>query len=281
MNQIATVLPTVSCIMPTFRRFNCVERSISMYLAQDYQGPMELIIYNTDVEHPLSLGESFKDYKVRYPNHEIRIFNCDTDAVTNQPFTSTGAIRRDSADHAMGDWYICWDDDDIFLPWNVRQCVDKVLETGRKAWKPHRSFALVGGVLSCGGNYLEATVIVRMDEIKGKFLLEAGKEHMGWYHKLQGEGQLREDSSDSIPGYCFNWGDPGPMGGHKQSSTINDPDNFNLHKRMVTDIATRPLEIIDLKKVYHIYYDELVYNKNQFHYPAWEKYALPHIGHLL
>ena len=263
--------PKVSCIMPTFRRFTCAQRSISMFLAQDYNGPMELIVFNTDMEHPLELGSSLN-------RDNIRCINNNIDSVTGLPYTSTGAIRRDSAELASGDYYICWDDDDIFLPWNNRQCVDKILETGRKAWKPHRSFAIIGGQLSVGGNYLEASVIVSMDEIKGKFLLEAGREHMGWYNKLQAEGQLLETSIDSVPGYCFNWGDSYAIGGHKQSSTINDPNNFELHKRSVTDIATRPLEKVDLDKIYKPLLEHLLYDKNQFYKEGFEKYVRAYVG---
>jgi hypothetical protein len=53
----------VSCVMTTYRRFTCVERSIACFLSQDYENT-ELIIYNTDDKHPLSLDDTFKDISV-------------------------------------------------------------------------------------------------------------------------------------------------------------------------------------------------------------------------
>ena len=38
-------LPKVSAVMCTYRRFKCVERAVNCFLAQDYNGEKELIIY--------------------------------------------------------------------------------------------------------------------------------------------------------------------------------------------------------------------------------------------
>jgi len=45
----------VSFVCTTYRRFYCVRRIIAMYQAQTYQDK-ELIIFNTDTEHPFTLG---------------------------------------------------------------------------------------------------------------------------------------------------------------------------------------------------------------------------------
>ena len=59
----------VSCVMCTYRRATCVERSIQFFLNQDYQGAKELIIFNTDTEYPLELSEELKGKNITIINN--------------------------------------------------------------------------------------------------------------------------------------------------------------------------------------------------------------------
>jgi hypothetical protein len=150
----------VSCVMTTYRRFTCVERSIALFLEQDY-ADTELIIYNTDVQYPLSLDETFSVHA-----HKIKIINNNIDFETKKPYTNVGAIRRDVRLFADGDGYITWDDDDIFFPWNIRQCVDGILQSGKSAWKPYKSFMKqLGKPPELYFNNLEASILVKMSVI--------------------------------------------------------------------------------------------------------------------
>lgn len=263
-------MPNLSCIMITYRRFTCVERSIAMFLAQDYTGDSELILLNTDMEHPLALGESMAGKK-------IFLFNDDTDSVTGLPYTSTGAIRRDATILATGDYYICWDDDDIFLPWNNRQGMEGLQRNGTKAFKPWRSFFATGNRVELARNSMEASITVELAEVKDSFNMESGKEHLGWYMRLRDCGQLKEDSKDSVPSYCFNWSDTSEVGGHKQSSTIDALDNFERHKRETRDFAKRPLELVDLTKVYQPYYDYFRNHKDEFNPEYFDRYVAQYL----
>lgn len=259
----------VSCVMTTYRRFKCVERSIGMFLAQDYPGETELIILNTDPDYPLILGESLK-----YEN--IKIINQHLDSQTGAAYTNVGAIRRDAVSFATGDLYICWDDDDIFLPWNIRQCFDAKKRLSKKAWKPSRSFFKTSQKLELVQNILEASILVDLAEVTNTgFRLETGSEHLGWYTRLRDSQQLDENDHYCVPGYCFNWGDPSDWGGHKQSGSINDPDNFDNHKSQTGDYAQRPLERMeysDLLTWYSEYYSFLMTNRQQFAPELWDKY---------
>lgn len=239
--------PKVSCVMTTYGRFNCVEMSVGMFLKQDYTGPKELIIYNTDIEHPYELDDTFEPFKSM-----ITIVNNNTDKITGKPYTNVGAIRRDAIDYATGELYICWDDDDVFLPWNIRQGVERLLESGKRAWKPKYSF-FHGGMQYGDGkrrypeyqeNVMEASVIVYIEELRSRgFKMETGSEHCGWYQELVDEGKFLTDA-DTIPGYCFNWSRSTGVSDHKQSGDINNKDNFNNHKKQSTDHAQRPLTVI-------------------------------------
>jgi hypothetical protein len=222
--------------MTTYRRFTCVERSIAMFLAQDYPDK-ELIIYNTDVEHPISLDDTFNGVRSL-----ITIINCDTDAETGVPYTNTGAIRRDARKYASGELYITWDDDDLFFPWNIRQCVDGLVSTGKRAWKPYHSFMKqLGYPPTEEFNWMEASVCVYMSDVnRFGFNLKSGPEHTSWFQGLLDEGQL-EASKMAVPGYCFYWSDPADIGGHKQSNAVEFArlDNFQRHKLFTTDKALR------------------------------------------
>ena len=57
----------VSCLCTSYRRFTCVERIVSQYYTQPYQNK-ELIIFNTDIEHPYSMD--FEDSSIIIINNE-------------------------------------------------------------------------------------------------------------------------------------------------------------------------------------------------------------------
>jgi hypothetical protein len=235
--------------MCTYRRFTCVERSIQFYLNQDYNGETELIVYNTDIEYPLVIDSVLE-------GNNITIINNNTDFHTGKPYENIGSIRRDSINFANGDYYICWDDDDVFLPWNIRQCVDGMKRNQDIwAWKPFRSmFWKTEHPPELAGNVMEASILSRLDKIKeyGFDNHQGGGEHLAWERAFRDNKKLRSDKY-SIPGYCFNWADQGNIRGHKQSGTYDRQDNFNYHKENTQDYAKRPLNIFDNKQIQEIY----------------------------
>ena len=241
--------------MCTYGRFTCVERSIYFFLNQDYIGNTELLIYNTDTDYPLFLSPSLRQI---YPDREksIVIINNNTDYITNQPYDNIGAIRRDALQHASGDYYICWDDDDIFLPWNICQCVDGLNKNPDVwAWKPFRSmFWKSGEDPEIAGNVMEASIISRMDKILefGFSPHQGGGEHLSWEKAFRDNKKIVVDKN-SIPAYCFNWADEEEIRGHKQSGTFGRPDNFQYHKDNTNDHASRPLDHFDPDHAQAIY----------------------------
>jgi hypothetical protein len=244
----APISGKISCVMITFRRMHCVERSISLWLQQTHYNS-ELIIYNTDIEHPVILGESLQGY-------DIKVINNNSDYITGKDYTNVGAIRRDSLAQATGEYYICWDDDDIFLPWNNKQCFDGINGADLWAWKPEYSMWKSGGVIKYAKNSMEASVISRVVKIRELGFQEhlGGGEHLQWMDACRNAGKILEDPK-GIPAYSFNWSDPPEIAGHKQSGTIDHEDNFNLHKKGCTDIHTRPLEAIDVSSVIEEYFE--------------------------
>jgi glycosyltransferase involved in cell wall biosynthesis len=264
-------LPKVSAVMCTYRRFKCVERAVNCFLAQDYNGEKELIIYSTDVEHPY--GE-FKG------STQIKVVNNNIDSITNEPYTNVGAIRRDALTHATGDYVITWDDDDVWLPFFMRQGIDKILASGIPSYKPEKSFFYSGDNLRLVKNTLEASVIADIHKVREYgFLLETGKEGLGWYTKMRDNRELDENDSYYLPSYCFNWQDGAIMGaGHKQSGDIDNPDNFSNHKKASTDFCEGDIAIwgsTQLDVLFDVYFNFILNKDQNFDIALIEKYLVP------
>jgi hypothetical protein len=262
---IITMNKKVSCLCTTYRRFTCVERIISQFMAQTYQNK-ELIIFNTDVENPMSLG---------FSDDRIIIINNDKNYMTSESYKNRGEICRDATTHCTGDYWMLWDDDDIYLPWHLQQAVDGIESNQLDAWKPQMSFFATKERIILVQNTLEASVIVKLERIKEIGFRQdlTGYEGLSWYTKLRDEGQLKEINPDYIPSYCFNWSDPAEIAGHKQSGDINNPDNFENHKLASVDIATRPLEMRTEVPDYDKYYDFIKGNMVIFNQEYLDKYV--------
>lgn len=259
----------VSFVCTTYRRFTCVERIVAQYYAQSYPNK-ELIIFNTDEEYP---------YSLEFEDSSIIIINNGIDYKTGLPYQNRGQICRDAVTHATGDYFMLADDDDIYLPWHIQQAVEGIEELGTDAWKPEMSFFASPSGVKLVMNTLEASVIVKMNRIREIGFRDdlTGYEGLSWYTKLRDEGQLNEHNKNYVPSYCFNWSDPAEIAGHKQSGDINNPDNFENHKKASLDVAIRPLNKIDIGNIYNKYYDYLCINKDQFNQEYYKKYALQYL----
>lgn len=256
----------ISFVCTTYRRFSCVERIIAQYYAQTHENK-ELIIFNTDVEYPMVL-ENIDD--------NIIVINNNTDYETGISYKNRGQICRDAVTHATGDYFMLADDDDIYLPWHMQQAYDGILVNGKDTWKPEKSFFANRQGIHLVKNTLEASVIVKMSRIReiGFRMDLTGYEGLSWYTKLRDEEQLDEHNSYYVPSYCFNWSDPTEIAGHKQSGDINNPDNFENHKKASTDYAKGPLTgQVDLTDVYRPYYEYIQNNRHLFPHELVEKYV--------
>lgn len=235
--------------MCTYGRFLCVERALNCFLSQTYP-EKELIIFNTDIEQP------YVDHGCVLGSLGVLIVNNGTDMETGQPYKNVGAIRRDALRFAGGTHVVTWDDDDIFLPHFMRQAVDRMAETRLPAFKPQKSFFYSGNHLRLVSNTLEASVVASIDKVREYgYHLETGKEGLAWYTKLRDNREMDEHDNHFIPSYCFNWNDGGEMlAPHKQSGDIDNPENFENHKRASTDrVGGRRLSIWNEEKMGGVY----------------------------
>jgi glycosyltransferase involved in cell wall biosynthesis len=261
----------ISAVMCTYGRFECVERAMNCFLAQTYPNK-ELIIYNTDVE------SHYDPYSIILIDSNIIIQNKNIDSITQKPYTNVGAIRRDALMLATGDYVVTWDDDDIFLPHFMQQAIDGMERTSLPFYKPEQSFFYSGNNLRLVMNTLEASVVGDINKVREYgYLLETGKEGLGWYTKARDNKELDEHEKFYIPSYCFNWNDGDQMKApHKQSGDIDNPNNFENHKASSLDrVDGRDLQMWDNHKIaemYAPYYEYLIKNKESFPQSLFNKY---------
>lgn len=257
----------VSFVCTTYRRFYCVRRIVSQYHAQTYPNK-ELIIFNTDMEHLYELG---------FNDNSIIVINNDINYETGQKYENRGQICRDAVTHATGDYFMLADDDDVYLPWHLQQAVEGIEELGTDAWKPQKSFFSAPDRVEISQNTMEASVIVKMNRIIEIGFREdlTGYEGLSWYTKLRDEKQLDEYNTNYLPSYAFNWSDPREVAGHKQSGDINNPDNFENHKKSSFDFANTllfPLSKEELDTFYKKYFDYIKMNLNLFNQEYLNRY---------
>ena len=268
-------LPKVIGICCTFRRFKCVERVVNMFLAQDYKGEKELIIFNTDEENPYIQTDSLNKLGIKIINNTI-------DYLTNEPYTNVGAIRRDALTHIVDKNCAVFhaDDDDIYLPYYIRQGIDKIEQTRLPSFKPAYSFFYCGGNLSLVKNTMEASVLININSLrKYGYNLNTALEGLAWYTKMRDSGELIENDNDCIPSYCFNWNDGDSMGAaHKQSGNPDNPNNFANHKEASKDICNGELQLWSeqrLGELFDIYYNYILNYEPKFSMQLLEKYLMP------
>jgi glycosyltransferase involved in cell wall biosynthesis len=232
-----------------------------MFLNQDYENK-ELIIFNTASKH-LVLDDSLL-------NKNITVINQSIDSESKLPYTNIGDIRKDALSYATGDYYICWDDDDLYMPYHMSFSMNKLVESGKLAWKPKHSFFSKNGGQSfeLAENAMEASIIVDISYIRMYgFKKETGSEHLGWLSKIQQDEQMLIEQTSPFESYCFNWGDE--VAPHKQSGDINNPNNFENHKNSSTDFGNTNLKYVD---VAHYYKNMYFFSRNQEVYNLIAKY---------
>jgi hypothetical protein len=161
----------------------------------------------------------------------------------------------------------------------MTQAVERMRETNLPSFKPEKSFFYSSNNLRLVRNTLEASIVADINKVREYgYLLETGKEGLGWYTKMRDNKELVENDDYYLPSYCFNWNDGNEMNApHKQSGNINHPDNFQHHKAASRyAVNSRYLSIYDEMTmedfIYYPYYQFLYNNEDQFPQDLVDKY---------
>jgi len=89
--------------MITYGRVEFLEESLHSFLLQDYAGEKELVIVN---DYPLQ--------KLIFDHPQVRIYNLD------KTFETIGEKENYATELCKGDIICQWDDDDVAMPWHLR-----------------------------------------------------------------------------------------------------------------------------------------------------------------
>lgn len=108
----------IDCLMSTYGRYAMVCEALACFLAQSEIGKATMLIYN---QHPVPL---------RFDHPRVRIVNEELEA---EPLRHVRQRMLDLADPSA-DFIHFWDDDDLYLPWHLEDCLKRIGD--RAAWKP-------------------------------------------------------------------------------------------------------------------------------------------------
>lgn len=179
--------PLVSCLMATHGRVRWVQDALSCFLMQDYP-TRELIILNN---HPTPLVFSHPLVTIRNETGHLTLGHC----------------RKKLVELARGDFVRTWDDDDLYLPWSIRQGVEQ-LEQPYAAFKPQRSwFSQSMDHFELIENVFEAAILA-LAHVAKKYGYKAsgGDEHEPLLHGIVESGGEKHVEFGCLTGYIYRWG---------------------------------------------------------------------------
>lgn len=107
--------PAVSVLVPTANRHRYIGETVRQFLEQDFGGAMELLLHDsTPRPYPFELPESTGQRRITY---------------VHQPnIVTLGAKRNALNSLAKGAFVVCMDDDDVYYPTYVAECVRALRE---------------------------------------------------------------------------------------------------------------------------------------------------------
>lgn len=194
--------PLITCLCPTYGRFRRLQDSLTCFLYQTY--PYKKLIILNDAPVPVTCnwpGVEVVNTHVRYGSLGLK----------RQALLGLVDKNDSSRDHVVAHW----DDDDLYLPWHLAECLSFMKEVSVNFVKPHRSWVLHGLTAedfrltppSC--NYFEATYL---------FHRAAAMEYGGYTDKASGQGvrmleravkakDLKTFTPPQGPSFVMRWGD--------------------------------------------------------------------------
>ncbi len=131
--------PPITALCPTYGRFEALRDAVACFLLQDYAGDKRLIIAN-DSEVPLILSESLTSTAIQeLPEHNIHVGN------VRPRYPTLGHKRHALLMAAHRGLVAHWDDDDLYMPWHLTQCVEALrAHPGALCAKPKAAWWALG-----------------------------------------------------------------------------------------------------------------------------------------
>lgn len=212
-----------TALMCTYGRHKFVERSVRMFLEQDYENKHLLIFQNSPV---------FQSLDKEYPNITI---------INQSGFDTMGDVFEEAIKYLPEDTDLVfvWDDDDIYFKNHLSNGVAGILRYGKPAYKPKSVLMRNGYDISWVSNTLEATWA-----LKKEILFNVGfskhnftDSHRAWVRYCCDNNLVYEDEKSPIT-FCYSWGNPEGVVIHT-SGIENEENSKQIHHRLSTDHGDR------------------------------------------
>lgn len=179
----------IDCLMGTCGRYALVCESLACFLQQSAISHATMLIYNQHSE-PLV-----------FEHPRVRIVN------ESGPPVSLRHIRQRMHELAdpTADLIHWWDDDDLYLPWHLRDCLDNIGDDS--AWKPASSwYSRSNTEFTLSRNRFEGSWIFRAGYLK-KAPLHTHPEYTDHPVILQTEeaGLIRTTELGDLTSYIYRW----------------------------------------------------------------------------
>lgn len=245
--------PKVCAIMATCGRHTCAERSLGLFLNQDYQNKHLLIFQNSPTYQKLNDDEFGAVIYVDLKRNITLVNN-------SGPFSSLGDIYDKALEFIPLDTDIItfWDDDDIFLPNHISEGVKGYFKANKNstknyiAYKPAKSYYRSTEGITLTSNTLEPSIFVDANHIiKYGFSDKTTEQHLQWVNPLVENNQLFVDPG-GLPTLIYNWGDR-DIPTYKTSGDFQNPNNFSNVRNNSQDHGDGILTPnFDLEKYYNL-----------------------------
>ena len=208
--------------MGTYARYSLVTEALSCFLQQTALDDAMLLIYN---QHPVPL--TFDHPRVRVVNE-------------TPPKQALRYIRKRMIDLTRDDdieFLHLWDDDDLYLPWHLEDCLAHIGEA--VAWKPKRSwFSERNTIFKFTENFLEASWLVRADCLRMS-AMDAHPDYMEhpFFMETLNTGSLRTTELGDLTSYIYRW-DTGTqhVSGYGYGNVVQQAENIEKWREGSTDV---------------------------------------------
>jgi len=179
----------IDCLMGTYGRHSLACEALACFLQQSAISNATLLIYN---QHPVRL---------RIDHPKVRVVN------EAAPPGSLRHIRKRMHDLAdpSADLIHWWDDDDLYLPWHLRDCLDHI--GTNEAWKPTSSWISMANVTYARqSNMFEGSWVFRADYLRAASLdtHPTYTDHPVIWQTLDA-GKLRTTELQGRASYIYRW----------------------------------------------------------------------------
>lgn len=179
----------IDCLMGTYGRYALVCESLTCFLQQSALSEATLLIYN---QHPDPL--IFDHPRVRIVNEAA-------------PKASLRHIRQRMHElaHPNAQLIHWWDDDDLYLPWHLQDCLDHIGDN--VAWKPASCWISEANTrFTLSRNRFEGSWIFRADYVKNA-PLHTHPEYTDHPVILQSEeaGWISSTELGDLTSYIYRW----------------------------------------------------------------------------